>query len=176
MNPSGLPLFQFAYFVDDVEDAARHWADTIGAGPFWVTPHHRADRFEYRGTAVEADVTYAFGYSGTTQIQLIQQHDDLPSIYRDLYPTGTGFHHVASLVRDYDGARARLLGQGFELSCELAANDIRACYFDTRAVTGCYTELHSYSERIAATFERWQEAHLAWDGTGSPVRHHVSGT
>ena len=28
-----LPVFQFAYFVTDLEDAARHWARTLGAGP-----------------------------------------------------------------------------------------------------------------------------------------------
>ena len=76
MNPNALPLFQFAYFVDDLETAAQHWASIVGAGPFFVAAHHRADRFEYRGAAIEADVSYAFGYSGTAQIQLIVQHDD----------------------------------------------------------------------------------------------------
>ena len=176
MNASGLPLFQFAYFVPDLEAAAQHWASTVGAGPFYVAAHHKADRFEYRGTSVEADVSYAFGYSGTAQIQLIEQHDALPSIYTDMFPTGFGFHHVASLVHDYVGARDRLAAQGFVMACELAANDITACYFDTRHVTGCFTELHSYSDRIAATFARWQQAHLEWDGTGDALRHHRSGT
>ena len=176
MAPDGLPLFQFAYFVEDLEEAAERWARTVGAGPFFVTHHHRADRFEYRGTPVEADVSYAFGYSGSAQIQLIQQHDDLPSIYREMYPTGGGFHHVASLVADYDGARQRLLDQGHELACELDANDIHACYFDTRPTLGCYTELHSRTDRIVATFARWQAAHDDWDGTGSALRSHVSGT
>jgi hypothetical protein len=176
MAPDGLVLFQFAYLVDDLEEAADHWATTFGAGPFFVTPHHRADRFDYRGQAVEADVSYAFGYSGSMQIQLIEQHDDLPSIYRDMYPTGGGFHHVASLVADYHGARQRLLDQGNQLACELDANDIHACYFDTRATVGGFTELHSRTDRIVATFARWQRAHDDWDGTGSPLRHHVSGT
>ena len=176
MAPDGLPIFQYAYLVDDLELAAAHWSSVVGAGPFFVTAHHRADRFEYRGTRVEADVSYAFGYSGATQIQLIQQHDDLPSIYRDMHAGGSGFHHVASLVADYDGAKQRLIDQGHELACELDANDIHACYFDTRPTLGCFTELHSRTERIVATFERWRAAHAEWDGTGSPIRHHVSGT
>ena len=170
------PIFQFAYVVPDLASAAHQWAATTGAGPFFVAAHHRADRFTYRGTEVEADVSYAFGYSGDTQIQLIQQHDDLPSIYRDMYPTGGGFHHVAHLVEDYAGERQRLLGQGHELACELHANDIVACYFDTRAVLGCFTELHSWTERIAATFARWRQAHAEWDGRTDPLRGHVSGT
>ena len=174
--PGGLPIFQFAYVVDDLEDAAQHWARTMGVGPFFVAPHHRADRFVYRGTSVEADVSYAFGYSGTTQIQLVVQHDDQPSIYREMFPTGGGLHHVASLVADYDGARRRLLDQGHELACELDANDIHACYFDGRSTVGCFVELHSLTDRIAATFARWQRAHEDWDGTGPVLRHHVSGT
>ena len=179
MAPDGLPVFQYAYVVDDVAAAAERWARVLGAGPFFAAWHHRADRFEYRGTDVEADVTYAFGYSGGTQVQLIQQHDDLPSIYRDMYPgypsTG-GFHHVASLVADFDGAKQRLADQGHVLACDLDANDIHACYFDTRDSIGGFTELHSLTDRIVATFARWHQAHLDWDGTGSALREHVSGT
>ena len=172
-----LTIFQYAYFVDDVFEAARRWATINGAGPFFVTEHHRADRFTYRGTDIEADVTYAFGYSGDIQIQLIAQHDDAPSIYRDMFDAGRfGFHHVAKYVAGYDEERARLLDEGFELACELHANGIVAAYFDTRDAIGCFTELHSHSDRIDATFARWHEAHLDWDGIGDPIRTHVSGT
>ena len=174
--PEGLPIFQFAYVVDDLASAADRWASTMGAGPFFAADHHRADRFLYRGEPIEADVSYAFGYSGTTQIQLIVQHDDLPSIYRDMFPSGGGLHHIASLVADYDGARQRLLDQGNLLACELDANDIHACYFDCRPSLGCFVELHSRTDRIVATFARWQHAHQEWDGTGTALRHHVSGT
>ena len=90
------PVFQYAYFVEDLSVSATHWARTLDAGPFFVAAHHRGDTFSYRGTPVEADVSYAFGYAGESQIQLIEQHDDLPSIYRDMYAPGQfGFHHVA---------------------------------------------------------------------------------
>lgn len=173
------PVFQVAYVVPDLAAAAHAWAATVGAGPFYVAAHHRADSFTYRGATVEADVSYAFGYSGDLQIQLIEQHDDLPSIYRELYPevpTRGGFHHVAHLVAEYAGERQRLLDQGFEIACELHANDIVACYFDTRDATGAFTELHSRTPRIVATFDRWRDAHRTWDGVSEPLRGHVSGT
>ena len=158
-------IFQFAYVVTDLAEAAAHWVGALDAGPFFVAAHHRAGTFSYRGTPVEADVSYAFGYAGDSQIQLVEQHDDLPSIYRDMYGPGeAGFHHVASLVRDYPGERRRLVDQGHVLACELQANDIHACYFDTRPTLGCFTELHSYTDRIAATFARWHQAHVEWDG------------
>ena len=40
-------------------------------------------------------------------IQFIQQHDNTPSIYRDMYALGQeGFHHVGLLVNDYEGEKA----------------------------------------------------------------------
>ena len=170
-------IFQYAYFVDDLARAAADWARTTGAGPFFLSAHHRADAFEYRGTTNEADVSYSYAYAGDSQIQLIEQHDDQPSIYRDMFASGSfGHHHVAHLVPDYAGARQRLLDEGFEIACELRANDITACYFDTRSATGCFTELHSHTERIVATFARWKAAHDGWDGTGDALRIHLSGT
>lgn len=172
------PIFQYAYLVESIEVAAERWATLTGGGPFFVTAHHSPDEFSYRGTDVEADVSYAFGYSGEIQIQLIEQHDDTPSIYRDMFPTGCGHHHVARLVDEdaYEAVRNRLVADGFELACELRANDIRACYLDTRSAIGVYTEFHTITPRILNTFARWRNAHADWDGTGSPLRHHVSGS
>lgn len=69
-----------------------------------------------------------------------------------------------------------MLDQDFELACELHANDIDACYFDTRTATGCFTELHLHTDRIVSTFARWKQAHGQWDGTGDTLRTHTSGT
>ncbi len=171
------PIFQYAYLVDDIDASAQRRAEVNGAGPFFITRHHKADSFAYRGEPVEADVSYAFGYSGDAQIQLIEQHDDTPSIYRDMYEAGTyGHHHVARLVPDYPSERARMAELAGEPHCELFANDIVACYFDTTPQLGYYTELHSITDRILATFARWKDAHDRWDGTGSPIRSHESGT
>ena len=53
------PLFQHAYFVNDVRKSAEEWHRLFGAGPFIVTEHHQTQSFTYRGTDVEADVSYA---------------------------------------------------------------------------------------------------------------------
>ena len=153
-------LFQHAYLVEDLERSARGWSELFGAGPFVVAPHHRTDKFSYRGTATEADVSYAFGYLGDLMIQLIQQHDEQPSIYRDMYPPGAeGFHHVAYLVSDFDAEKERLRGMGFELACELYADRVDAAYFDTRHVTGGFTEIHADPPHIIEGFARWRRAH-----------------
>ena len=154
------PLFQQAYLVNDVREACIQWAELFGAGPFILAPHHKTDTFVYRGTDQEADVSYGFGYLGDMMIQFIEQHDDTPSIYRDMYAAGeTGFHHVGVLVNDYEGEKQRLLDRGFELACELHADEVDACYIDTRPAIGCFTELHADPPHILSAFAGWRRAH-----------------
>lgn len=161
--PTNRVLFQHAYYVNDLERSIADWHRLFGAGPFAIAPHHRTDSFSYRGTDIEADVSYAFGYLGDLMIQFIQQHDDQPSIYREMYGAGQqGFHHVAYLVSDFAAERQRLLDMGFDLACELFADGVNAAYFDTRSVTGGFTEIHGDPPHIVRVFERWRRAHVEW--------------
>jgi catechol 2,3-dioxygenase-like lactoylglutathione lyase family enzyme len=163
--------FQQAFFVPSIAEAVDRWVATTGAGPFFLAPHHTTDWFRYRDEDVEADVSYAFGYAGDIQIQFIEQHDDTPSLYREMYADGEGgFHHIGVLADDYDGERQRLLDQGFEIATELRADGAQAVYFDTREAIGAYTEVHSTPERIITTFGRWKAAHQEWDGFTDPLR------
>ena len=163
-------LFQQAYLVNDLDEAAAQWAKLFGAGPFFAARHHKTDQFSYRGTAVEANVSYAFGYLGDQMIQFIQQHDDQPSIYRDMFKAGEeGFHHVAYLVHDFAAERQRLLDLGFVLACELIADGVNAAYFDTRKVTGGFTEIHGDPSYILGTFGVWQQTHRLWDGQSPAI-------
>ncbi|NJN50768.1 MAG: methylmalonyl-CoA epimerase [Gammaproteobacteria bacterium] len=170
------PLFQQAYLVNDIEASAKHWSRVFGAGPFFLAPHHQTDRFVYRGTAQQADVSYAFGYLGDTMIQFIQQHDDTPSIYRDMFKAGEeGFHHVGVLVHDWDAERQRLLDMGFDIACELWADNVNAAYFDTRKVNGCFTEIHGDPPHIIETFARWRRAHARFRPGDHPISQPQSG-
>lgn len=153
-------FFQIAYLVNDVEQACDKWANMFGAGPFVIAPHHKTDTFMYRGTDQEADVSYGFGYLGEMMIQFIQQHDDTPSIYRDMYAAGQeGYHHHGLLVRDYEGEKQRIMDMGFELACELHADDVDACYIDTREWNGGFTEVHADPPHILSAFAGWKRAH-----------------
>lgn len=155
--------------VADVAEACERWSALFNAGPFVVTMHHRTDRFDYRGTEHEADVSYAFGYHGDMMIQFIQQHDDTPSIYRDMYAVGEyGFHHVGVLVHDFEAEFQRLTDMGFECATRLYADGVDAAYFDTREVTGGFTEIHGDPPHILSTFAGWRRAHELWQ-PGDPA-------
>ncbi len=150
-------FFQQAYFVNDLEESIHKWNRLYGAGPFHISPHHKCEKFTYRGTDQEADVSYAFGYLGDQMIQFIQQHDDTPSIYRDMYEPGQeGFHHVGILVHDFAEELQRFVDAGFEVACQLWADGVDAAYVDTRSVNGGFTELHGDPPHILGAFARWK--------------------
>ena len=90
------PIFQHAYFVNDVEEAAHKWNRLYGAGPFVMVPHHKTDKFQFRDTPQEADVSYGFGYLGSNQIQFIAQHDEILLHLFDTYPCRSRVFHRAA--------------------------------------------------------------------------------
>lgn len=157
-------FFQEAYLVNDLDASIQKWVDLYGAGPFAVTEHHKTDTFMYKGTEQEADVSYAFGYLGDMMIQFIVQHDETPSIYRDMFDAGEeGFHHIGLLVHDFEAEYQRLIDLGFEPTCRLYADGVDAAYFDTREVNGAFTEIHGDPPHILSTFAGWRRAHELWE-------------
>ena len=163
-------FFQEAYFVPSIDEAARKWARDFGAGPFFVARRHRCDQFDYRGSDTQASVSYAFGYLGDMMIQFIEQHDELPSIYMDMFKPGEmGFHHVGFLVSDFAAERQRWLDAGYELATELYADEVNAAYFDTRELNGAFTEIHGDPVRILGTFATWKRTHEQVDPRETPI-------
>ena len=71
-------------------------------------------------------------------------------------------------MHDFPAERQRLLDLGYEMACELYADGVDAAYFDTRAITGGYTEIHGDPPRILAAFASWRRAHELYR-PGDPV-------
>src|SRR6185369_10374617 len=126
---------QIAFVVRDVERAMQYWIETLGVGPFFVLREITPDTFRYRGAPSPAPtLTIGFANSGTLQVELIQQHDDRPSAYRDFLASGReGLQHVSSwLTRaEYDATMARALAAGAVVAHEgaMAGGGVRFAYF-----------------------------------------------
>ena len=89
-------LMQLGHVVPNLTDAIQYWLDR-GVGPFYEMTHVRLAKQLYRGEPTDVDMGVALSYSGPIQIELIVQHNDVPSLYRDFLaerPQG-GLHHVA---------------------------------------------------------------------------------
>jgi hypothetical protein len=168
----GPHLMQAAFIVDDVEAAARAWIATTGIGPFFLVPHIQLAELDYRGQPAEGlDFSVALAQSGGTQIELIQQHCDRPSAYRDTIAKGTqGFHHFCIYTADYDATRQRYIDQGFVSAVDGTFGTMRFCYIDTSATLGCMIEVVEEDAVETDAFIRIAQAAANWDGVTDPIR------
>lgn len=128
---------QIAFVVLDIDEAMDYWAKTLGIAPFFIKRKIKLSEFIYRGTQQESPViSIALANSGSLQIELIQQHDEIPSLYLEFLTSGrTGLQHISSWVtrNEFDTRREQLLKSGFSLAQEgtIASSSVRLAYFDT---------------------------------------------
>jgi catechol 2,3-dioxygenase-like lactoylglutathione lyase family enzyme len=171
MIPAGRTIMQNAYVVNDVEEAAWRWVKTMGVGPFLINRHLQIGDPFHRGQPGGLDFSIAIAQAGPVQIELIQQHCDSPSCYRDLYPRGReGFHHVAVVVDDYDAQLAHYAAAGFQIASGGVMGDMRFCYVDTSASIGNMVELVEDKPLMRAFMAAVAGAAETWDGRTDPVR------
>lgn len=179
MNPiavvpgqTGPHLMQVAFIVDDVEAAARAWIATTGIGPFYMVPHIQLAEMTYRGAPGEGlDFSVALAQSGGMQVELIQQHCDRPSAYRDTIAKGTqGFHHFCIYTDDYDATRQSYVDQGFIVAVDSKFGAMRFCYVDTAPALGCMIEIVEKNDAQTEAFTKIAQGAADWDGVTDPIR------
>jgi len=162
-------LFQLGFVVDDLLRVAARWAGVFGVGPFHVFPP-RTSRSTYRGSPSAVEVQYGLAQAGPVQIELIQQHNDRPSIFRDLFAKGeSGFHQLCTVTPDYDGTTAHYAQLGYELTGEITTPGRRVAYFDTVDDFGLYTEVVEDAPGLLAGLGQIARTCAEWDGH-DPVR------
>src|SRR5262245_23998577 len=88
----------------------------------------------YRGVRQDLRLSIAIAYSGHMMIELIQQHDDQPSVYRESFEkNGYGFHHWGIASDRYDDDFASYLKRGFEpIFTDETPVATRVAYFDAK--------------------------------------------
>ena len=69
-----------------------------------------------------------------------------------------GFHHVASLVHDFEAEFERLVDLGFDCATRLHADGVDGASFDTRSATGGFIEIHDDPPRHLGAFAQWRRA------------------
>jgi len=97
-------IIQNAYYVPGIDEGIARFHALWGLGPFFVRRHIELENVTYRGSASELDISAAYTQSGDLMIELVTQHNDAPSIFRDRFAADeSGFHHVALDFGDHDG-------------------------------------------------------------------------
>lgn len=163
------PVIQQGYVVPDIRVAMNHWI-ARGVGPFFIESHIRPGG-TYDGTDIRPDLSAAFAYSGDQQIEVIQQHDDSPSIYREYlaaHPDG-GLQHLAVWVDNIADTLDRLEGSGNPYRVRQQYGDGHA-YLDSEQAPGVMMQLMARSEHLVALMDAIKQASVGWDGVTAPIR------
>lgn len=163
---------QNGYVVRDIEAAMKHWTEVLGVGPFFYLEKAPIENFRYYGEPSEMLASIALANSGPLQIELIQQRNGAPSMYRDFLEAGhEGLQHVAYWTKDFDRDfdRAMELGYTVGQSGEVGGPEGRMVYFATEAHPGTVVELSEISGPKGRTFEMIAKKARAWDGS-DPIR------
>ena len=163
-------VMQNGFVVHDWREAALHWAKTLGVGPFFALEHIQFDECRYLGAPADIDMTVAIAYTGDFQIELVQQHNDTPSIYTEfLKHNAPGLQHIGTLVDDLDHAldankfRNRIVQDG------VTAAGQRFAYVDSVLHNGTMLELIEADGEMRRAFDFMKQAAADWDGT-DPIR------
>lgn len=169
--PAPLRPVQIAYHVPDPARAATDSAAARGWGPFFLFEHIALARVRYRGAPASFDHTSAYGQAGELMVEFITQHDDSPSVLRDLYRREqTGVHHVAHFVPDLAAAIAAFGASGAPLALEATTADgVEFAMIDTVAALGHMTELYEPVPALTRFYAYVRRKSLDWDGR-DPLR------
>jgi hypothetical protein len=167
------PVRQVGYVVKDIEKAMDHWV-ALGVGPWFYKEAVESTEFRYRGKPSRLPkLSIALANSGDTQIELIQQRDDAPTLYLDtLAQSGECAQHVAYWTHDhFDAWCAQLLDLGYVEghAGRMGATRGRFAYFLHRDFPSAMVEISEQTGGKGEYFELIRQAALTWDGR-DPIR------
>jgi len=166
------PVCQNGYVVRDIQAAMDHWIKVMGVGPWYYIDRVKTDYFRHRGRDSDVEMSIALANSGALQIELIQQRNAAPSMYREFLDAGhEGLQHMSFWTTDYQALYERVLGLGYKVGHEgqIGGEQGRFAYFDSEAHPGTVIEISDISGGKGRFFERIRQAAANWDGT-DPIR------
>lgn len=172
ISPEHRPVRQIAYFVPDIEAAARAHMAAFGSGPFYIAEHIPLTLSLHRGQPAELDHSSAYGQWGEVMVEFVQQNNDGPSVFHDIYPNGgQGMHHVALIVDDIRAAMQSFEAAGHEaaLYAEVAPG-VGFAMMDCVDTLGHFVELYEPTPQLLAVYDLVRSSAKDFDGA-DPIRH-----
>lgn len=163
---------QNGYVVRDIRAAMNHWIEVLGVGPWFYIDRVKTDWFRHRGVDSKVEMSIALANSGDLQIELIQQRNDAPSMYKEFLDSGReGLQHLAYWTTAYQGLYDRALALGYKVGHEgqIGGEQGRFAYFDTGVHPGTVVEISDISGNKGRFFDHVRRAATDWDGS-EPIR------
>lgn len=159
------PVRQIGYVVRDLHAAIAD-ALALGIGPWFTLLDLPQEGMTYRGAPCAPVLSIGFANSGDLQVELIQQVDDSPSIYREFLDTGQhGFNQLAWWVDDYDAFDQRARAAGWEAVFGGDAGGTRFGYFETAGALASIVEVMEINDANTWMANTVRDAAATWDPT-----------
>ncbi len=164
-------VIQMAYVVPNLRKAMTEWTERLKMGPWFLFSPFKPVTQSYRGKPTAVSVSIGMAYAGHMQFELIEQHNDAPSVYRDgVNQRGYGFHHWGVSAMDFDRSLALFQAKGYDAVFTLKPDpNTRLAYMDTTADLPGFVELIETTAATETLFTMMYQAALGWDGK-DPVR------
>jgi len=164
-------ITQIGYVVRDIDAAMNHWVQQ-GVGPWFYVDRVQTDYFLNHGVESDMEMSVAVANSGDIQIELIQQRNDAPSVYRDFLDAGKeGMQHIAYWTDDFQALYDKALSLGYKVAQEgsIGGDQGRFAYLDTERDHGTVIEISDVSGPKGQFFSYIREVAADWDGA-DPIR------
>jgi hypothetical protein len=165
-------IAQIVYVIRDIDASMDQWVRR-GVGPWFYVDRVQTDYFLYRGVESELEVSVAKANSGDIQLELIQQRNDAPSVFRDFLEAGhEGAQHVVAYwTDDFQRLYDEALSLGYKVIQEgsIGGEQGRFAYLDTEHDQGIVIEISDISGPKGPFFSDIRDAAANWDGT-DPIR------
>jgi hypothetical protein len=168
---------QLAFLVSDMDAALEMWTEKLKVGPFVVFEQALGSRhFIHRGERSPIEFSLALAYVGDTQIELICQKNDAPSIYSEARKKGLvdgGAHHIAFWPDDMAAAHRELTASGFEevASIRSPAGDVDVYYFSSPPSLGLMVEIVPMNSARRIYFSKIKALCEQSAGSQKPLRY-----
>ncbi|WP_432049860.1 VOC family protein [Verrucosispora sp. NA02020] len=139
-------FFQWCVVAPDLHAKCAELEKVYGPAGFWILENAPLLATTLRGEPIDLRVDMALGYIGDVNIEVISPRPEGdPNLYTEFLderPAG-GFHHLGFQVYDFDAAAADLAAVfgPVEQAGDFSTGGSRFAYFDSRPLTGIYTEI-----------------------------------
>ena len=162
---------QIAYFVADIEGSALEMAANLGAGPFHIASRIELSAGLHRGRDCRFVHSSAYGQWGNIMLELVQQDEEGPSPFRDLYAEGrSGLHHLAFFVDDLELAIDQQARSGLSLATRAeTSSGVEFAFIDGIDRFGHMLEFYERTPVLENFYEFVRQSARGWKGQ-DPVR------
>lgn len=164
---------QVGYVVKDIEAAMNYWVKAVGVGPWFYRKVVDTTAFNYYGKpSAFPELSIAVANSGDLQIELIQQHNDAPSLYLDtLAKNGEVAQHIAYWTLDeFDAYCEQLKATGhIEGHSGRMGQRGRFAYFVHPDCPSALVEVSELQGGKAEYFEKVKQAAVQFNGADGVI-------